>query len=158
VLRGVLEAVLISLLVLLYELNHPRIVAGHPASGLLAIRPEERLYFANVRNVCDRIAALIAAEQPPPRVVLLDLGAANDVEVTALEQLERLAEDLHEHGMALWLAVPSQRPQEVIGRAAQLLGRASLTTDSGPIGVRVFPRLADAVAAFEAQAQPGRGR
>jgi MFS superfamily sulfate permease-like transporter len=88
-----LEAVLISLLVLLYELNHPRIVAGHPASGLLAIRPEERLYFANVRNVCDRIAALIAAEQPPPRVVLLDLGAANDVEVTALEQLERLAED-----------------------------------------------------------------
>jgi hypothetical protein len=103
-------------------------------------------------------ANLGAAEQPPPRVVLLDLGAANDVEVIALEQLERLAEDLHEHGLALWLAVPSQRPQEVIGRAAQLLGRASPTTDSGRLGVRVFPRLEDAVAAVEAQTQPGPGR
>jgi MFS superfamily sulfate permease-like transporter len=111
-----------------------------------------------VRNVCDRIAALIAAERPPPRVVLLDIAAANDVEVTALERLEELAEDLHGRGMALWLAVPSQRPQEVIQRAAQLLGRTSLTTDSGPLGVRVFARLEDAVAAFEELARPGRGR
>ena len=157
VLRGVLGAVLISLLVLLHELNHPRIVAGHPTPGLLVIRPEARLYFANVRNVCDRIAALIAAERPPPRVVLLDLASANDVEFTALERLGELAEDLHGRGMALWLAVPSQGPQEVIGRAAQLLGRTELTT-AGPLGVRIFPRREDAVAAFEGQAQPGQGR
>jgi MFS superfamily sulfate permease-like transporter len=40
VLRGVLEAVLISLLVLLHELDHPRIVAGERAPGLLAVRLE----------------------------------------------------------------------------------------------------------------------
>jgi MFS superfamily sulfate permease-like transporter len=106
-------------------------------------------------------ARAFAARTDPPvdaNRELLDLGAANDVEVTALERLDELAEDLHGHGKTLWLAVPSQRPQEVIQRAAQLLGRASLTTDSGRIGVRVFPRLEDAVAAFEGLAQPGRGR
>ena len=66
VLRGVLVAVVISLLVLLHELNHPRSGAAVRAPGLLAVRPEERLYFANARRVCDRIAAMVAAIRPPP--------------------------------------------------------------------------------------------
>jgi SulP family sulfate permease len=86
VLRGVLEAVLISLLVLLHELDHPRIVAGERAPGLLAVRPGGRLFFANVRRVCEQIAAIAAGQQPPPRVLLLDLGAVNDLDVTALDR------------------------------------------------------------------------
>jgi hypothetical protein len=60
VLRGVLEAVIISLLVLLHELDHPRIVAGERAPGLLVVRPEGRLFFANARRVVDRITAIAA--------------------------------------------------------------------------------------------------
>src|SRR5512133_74937 len=40
VLRGVLMAVLISLLVQLHELDHPRIVAVQSVPGLLVVRPE----------------------------------------------------------------------------------------------------------------------
>jgi sulfate permease, SulP family len=156
VLRGVLAAVLISLLVLLHELDHPRIVADERAPGLLVVRPEGRLFFANARRVCDRIAAIAVAEQPSPLVVLLDLGAVNDLEVTALERLADLAEDFHGRGMALWVAAPSQRPLEMLRRAAELLGRTSLDADTGRLGIRVFPRLEDAVTAYQDQAQPDR--
>jgi SulP family sulfate permease len=154
VLRGVLEAVLISLLVLLHELNHPRIVADERAPGLLAVRPEGRLFFANARRVCARIAAIALDQRPPPRVVLLDLSAVNDLEVTALERLAELAEDLHERGMALWVAAPNQRPEEMLRRAAELLGRTDLQADTGRLGVRVFPRLEDALTAYHDQIQP----
>jgi high affinity sulfate transporter 1 len=156
VLGGVLVAVLISLLVLLHELDHPRIVADERAPGLLAVRPEGRLFFANARRVVDRFAAIAADQRPPPRVVLLDLSAVNDLEVTALERLADLAEDLHGRGMALWVAAPSQRPLEMLRRAAELLGRTSLQADTGRFGVRVFLSLDDAVAAYEDQTEPDR--
>jgi SulP family sulfate permease len=151
VLRGVLEAVLISLLVLLHELDHPRIVAGEPAPGLLAVRLEGRLFFANARRVVDRIAAIAAGHRPAPQVVLLDFGAVNDLEMTALERLGDFAEDLHGQGKALWIAAPSQRPREMLRRAAELLGRRDLETGTGRLGVRVFPSLDDAVAAYQGQ-------
>jgi sulfate permease, SulP family len=155
VLRGVLVAVLISLLVLLHELDHPRIVAGERGPGLLAVRPEGRLFFANARRVCEHIAAVAADRQPPPRVVLLDLSAVNDLDVTALDRLADLAEDLHGQGMVLWVAAPSQRPLEMLRRAAELLGRPSLQDTSGRLGVRAFVSLADAVAASQDQREAG---
>jgi sulfate permease, SulP family len=151
VLRGVLEAVVISLLVLLHELDHPRIVAGERAPGLLVIRPQGRLFFANARRVVDRIAAIAADRRPQPRVVLLDLSAVNDLELTALERLADLAEDLHGQGRALWVAAPSQGPLEMLRRSAELLGRTDLEADTGRLGVRVFLCLDDAVAAYEGQ-------
>jgi sulfate permease, SulP family len=151
VLRGVLEAVLISLLVLLHELDHPRIVAGERAPGLLAVRLEGRLFFANARRVVDRIAAIAADRRPGPRVVLLDFGAVNDLEMTALERLGDFADDLHGQGKALWIAAPSQRPRAMLHRVAQLLGRRDLEADTGRLGVRVFPSLDDAVTAYEGQ-------
>jgi SulP family sulfate permease len=148
VLRGVLVAVLISLLVLLHELNHPRIVAAERAPGLLVVRPEGRLFFANARRVCDRIAAIAAGQRPPPRVVLLDLSAVNDLEITALERLADLAEALHGRGMVLWAAAPAERPLEMLRRGAELLGRTSLQADTGRLGFRVFLTTDDAVSAY----------
>jgi sulfate permease, SulP family len=156
VLRGVLVAVVISLLVLLHELDHPRVVAGERAPGLLVVRPEGRLFFANARRVVDHIAGIAADQRPPPRVVLLDLSAVNDLEITALERLADQAEDLHRQGRALWVAAPSQRPLEMLRRAAELTGRADLQADTGRLGVRVFPTLDDAIAAYEDRTQPDR--
>jgi sulfate permease, SulP family len=154
VLRGVLVAVLISLLVLLHELDNPRIVAGQSAPGLLVVRPEGRLFFANARRVVDRIGALVDGQQPPPRVVLLDLTVVPDLEITALDRLADLAEDLHGQGRILWVAAPSQRPLEMLRRAAELLGRTDLQADTGRLGVRLFPTLEDAVTAHRERPQP----
>jgi sulfate permease, SulP family len=156
VLRGVLIAVLISLLTLAHEANHPRIVTGRPVPGLLVVRPEGRLYFANGRRVCEQILQLAIETEPAPRVVVLDAGAIPDLEVTALERLADLAEDLHGRGMALWVTGLGQRPYEMTRRAAELLGRTSLDTGPGPLGVRFFERLDHAVAAYERRAEPDR--
>jgi sulfate permease, SulP family len=154
VLRGVLVAVVISLLVLLHELDHPRVVASEPAPGLLVVRPEERLFFANARRVVDHIAAIAGEQQPPPRVVLVDLSAVNDLEMTALERLADQAEALHRQGSALWAAAPSEGPLQMLRRAAELLGRTDLQADTGRLGVRVFPNLDDAIAAYHEQTLP----
>jgi sulfate permease, SulP family len=156
VLRGVLIAVLISLLTLAHEANHPRIVTDRLAPGLLVVRPEGRLYFANGRRVSEQILQLAIETEPAPRVVVLDADAVPDLEITALERLADLAEDLHGRGMALWVTGLSQRPYEMTRRAAELLGRTSLDTGSGPLGVRVFERLDQAVAAYERRAEPDR--
>jgi sulfate permease, SulP family len=156
VLRGVLIAVLISLLTLAHEANHPRIVTGRPVPGLLVVRPEGRLYFANGRRVSEQILQLAIETEPAPRVVVLDADAVPDLEITALERLADLAEDLHGRGMALWVTGLSQRPYEMTRRAAELLGRTSLDTGSGPLGVRFFERLDQAVAAYERRAEPDR--
>jgi SulP family sulfate permease len=156
VLRGVLVAVLSSLLVLLHELDHPHIVAGQSAPGLLVVRPEGRLFFANARRVVDQIGAIVVDQQPPPRVVLLDLTVVPDLEITALDRLADLAEDLHGQGMILWVAAPSQRPLEMLRRAAELLGRTDLQSDTGRLGVRLFPTIDEAISAHRDRPQPDR--
>jgi len=106
--------VLISLLVLLHELDHPRVVASGPAPGLVVVRPEERLFFANARRLVDHIAAVAGNRHPPPR----------------------------------------ERPLQMLRRAAELLGRTDLQADTGRLGVRVFPNLDDAIAAYHEQTLP----
>ncbi len=153
VLQGVLVAVVISLLVLLHELDHPHLTTSGPRPGLLMIRPEGRLFFANVRRVCSQIVALVN-EPESPQVVLLDLSAVNDLDITALDRLADLAEDLHDRGTLLWSAAPSDQVAAMISRAAELLGRPDLRADTGELGVRVFPGLDEAVSAYD-QRTPG---
>jgi hypothetical protein len=65
----------------------------------------------------------------------------------ALDRLADLAEDLHGQGQILWVAAPSQGPLEMLRRAAELLGRTDLQSDTGRLGVRLFPTLGEAVSA-----------
>ena len=83
-------------------------------------------------------------------------GEAFVLEVTALDRLADLAEDLHGQGMRLWVAAPAQRPLEMLRRAAELLGRTDLEADTGRLGVRVFLSVDDAVAAYQEQMEPDR--
>ena len=88
-LQGILVAIILSLLGLSSQAAHPRVhVIGrkrgedvvralspdHPDDetfdGLLIVRPEGRLFFANAQQVADQIRA--AAVQYAPRVLLLD--------------------------------------------------------------------------------------
>jgi hypothetical protein len=68
--------------------------------------------------------------------------------------LADLAEDLHAQGQLLWVAAPSDRPLAMLRHSAELLGRSDLQADTGRLGVRIFPTLTDAVAAYQAQVEP----
>jgi MFS superfamily sulfate permease-like transporter len=79
---------------------------GHPEDhtwpGLLLVRVEGRLFFANSQGVAARIRSLIEAHRP--RVVALDGRAIIDLEYSALKMLTEAHERLEREGIRLWLA------------------------------------------------------
>jgi len=70
--------------------------------GLLILRVEGRLLFANAENAGEKMRALI--EQMQPRVIALDCSAVLDIEYTALVELAAAEQRLRGRGVELWLA------------------------------------------------------
>ena len=165
-LNGILVAVALSVLVLFYQANRPPVyVLGRrkgtdvfePVSlldpeietipGLLIMRTEGRIHFANAHRVGDLMWPLV--HQLKPRVIILDMRAVPDLEYTALNALNAAEETLKNAGVTVWLSALTPRVQEVIERSplGKKLGRE-----------RIFPKLAQAVAAYRsgplAEARP----
>jgi SulP family sulfate permease len=158
-LKGILLAIMLSLLALMVLAYNPRVSelrrkAGtnifrpcspeHPEDeaipGLLIARPEGRLFFANAANVGDKVRAL--AEETSPRVVLLDLSAVPGMEYTALKMLVEGEERLRADGVEMWLAALNPEVWDLIQRTplAERLGRE-----------RMFFTVERAVEAFQAR-------
>ncbi len=90
---------------------------------VLAIRIDESLYFANTRYLEDVLLSAVA-EQPDVQHVVLICSAVNYIDTSAMETLEHLIDDLHEAGVALYLA-------EVKGPVMDQLKRASFVEHLG---------------------------
>jgi MFS superfamily sulfate permease-like transporter len=120
-LRGIVVAVIVSLLALVHQANNPPVYemarkrgthvfrarsGEHPTdetwAGLLVLRPEGRLYFANAERVGDKLWAMY--EEAEPAVVILDFSAVSDIEYTALAMLAAGEEKLAGKGGCLWIA------------------------------------------------------
>ena len=91
--------------------------------GLLILRPEGRLFFANAQGVADRIAALVA--QYEPRVLALDMSRVFDIEYSALQALVESDRRAGEHGIVLWLVGLNPGVLEMVRQSglAERLGR-----------------------------------
>jgi len=156
-LQGILVAIAISIITLLYQANHPAVYAvgrkpgtevfrplsgEHPGDetipGLLIVRTEGRMNFASAPQVGERLRALV--EGAAPRVVILECSAIPDIEYTALQALIRAEEKLGEGGVALWLAALNPAALTMIRHSP--LGR--VLGDE-----RLFFNLREAVNAFE---------
>jgi len=133
-LKGILVAIVVSLAGLVQQAASPPVYAlgrrrdsnvfrarsdEHPDDetfpGLLMVRPEGRLYFANWESVFGRIAELLRDAQP--RVLALDLSRVFDLEYTALKVLTDAEERLRERGVLLWLVGLNPGVLEVVRRA-----------------------------------------
>ena len=71
--------------------------------GVLAIRVDESLYFANVRYLEDHILRLVA-EQTDLEKLVLDCSAINLIDSSALETIEKLMERLRDSDVGFHLA------------------------------------------------------
>jgi high affinity sulfate transporter 1 len=144
-LQGIIVAVIASLLWLASQAYNPPVYAlarkrgttvfrpvsaEHPDdeqwTGLLMVRVEGRLFFANAQRVADLVWALV--EQAKPAVLLLDCRAIFDVEYTALKVLGETEEKLQRAGCELWLAGLNPAVFEVVERSklGATLGRARM--------------------------------
>lgn len=148
-LKGIVVAIIISLLGLASQASHPRVyVIGrkrdtdilrpvspeHPDDetfdGLLILRPEGRLFFANAQEVADQIHALV--DQHRPRVVALDMSRVFDIEYSALEMLIAGERRTTDNGTQFWLAGLNPGVLEVV-RASELadkLGRKRMLVNA----------------------------
>jgi len=155
-LNGIVVAIILSLVSLSSQAVNPRVyVIGrkrgadvlrpqspkHPddetIEGLLILRPEGRLFFANAQQVADRIRALIAHHKP--RVIALDMSRVIDMEYSALQMLIESERRATEEGATLWLADPSPGVMDCI-KASGLANR---------LGERLFPNARAMIRHYE---------
>ena len=97
--------------------------------GLLIVRPDEMLFFANVASVREGIMQAVANADPRPTVVLLDLELTPEVDVPVVEALEHLHQRLgRRRDRALAVSSPVRRsgPPGPRGRARQHRTRPGL--------------------------------
>jgi MFS superfamily sulfate permease-like transporter len=91
--------------------------------GLLIMRAEGRIFFANAQRIGEKMWLLI--EQTKPSVVLIDFSAVFDIEYTALKMLGEAEEKLRRDGITLWLAALTPDVLTVVQRSriGETLGR-----------------------------------
>jgi sulfate permease, SulP family len=144
-LKGIMVAIIVSLIALAYQVADPPVyVLGrkpgtnvfrprskeHPEDetfpGLLLLRLEGRIFFANAEHVAEKVRRLIAEEQP--KIVAIHLRSVPDLEYTALKMLTEGEKRQRERGLKLWLVGMNPRVVEVVQRSqlGQTIGREAL--------------------------------
>jgi len=137
-LQGIVVAIIVSFVTLAHQVANPPVYVlrrkpgtnvfrpespAHPEDeafpGLLLLRPEGPIFFANAAQVAHKIGPLIREVQP--RVVAVDASGILDLEYTALKMFAQLADRQIEHGVELWLIGMSPRVLAIVQRSP--LGR-----------------------------------
>jgi sulfate permease, SulP family len=132
-LDGILAAVLLSMASLLYLANDPplHILGRKPGThifrprtpdkpddesfpGLLIVRTEGRMYFANAPVLAEKLRSLVEREKP--KVIAFDCGAIPGFEFTALKMLMDAARHVRERGGELWLVALNPEALEMVRR------------------------------------------
>jgi high affinity sulfate transporter 1 len=159
ILTGLIIAVAVSVLLILARTSRPpwhilgRIIdeesddvafqslEKHPDAetfpGLLIIRFDADLFFANANVFADDVRAAVAAADPKPRVVLFDAESVSDIDSTAMMVMGELRDELAAAGIRLWNARMKARVRDTIDRIDEL--------ELGP----TFPTVRVAVSAFQ---------
>lgn len=156
VVPGIVFGVALSLLGLINRISRPpdavlSAVPGHgfhdvgnPAEnqtvpGLIAYRFYGPLLFSNVGHFVDRVRQLISNCPTSVRWFLLDAQAISDIDVTAVEVLASVMEELRKQGIALKIA-HANRPLR------ELLDRTGFAKQIGPESF--FPSVHECIEAF----------
>jgi SulP family sulfate permease len=159
VLTGLIIAVFLSLLIILYRASRPYLailgqvpgqvgtygdVARHPENervpALLIVRLDSPLYFLNANVARGQILEMVRAGQPPPKAVLFDLGASADLDVASMDMLRSLVDELKELGSDVMLA-------QVRGSVRDRLRKSGIMVEIGEN--RIYRSVAAAVHDFE---------
>jgi high affinity sulfate transporter 1 len=165
VLAGMVVAVLLSVMFVLYRASRPYVaalgrvpgyratfadVSRHPEAelipGLVIVRLDAPLYFFNANVARTQILELIAAREPAPRGVLIDLAATADLDVTTADMLAELVANLRSQEVAVLLA-------QVKGAVRDRLRKTGLMAELGE--EHVYLSIGAAVTDFQRRWPPG---
>jgi MFS superfamily sulfate permease-like transporter len=120
-LEGIVVAIIVSMVALAHQVSDPPVYilgrkpgtnvfrpqsSEHPEDetfpGMLMLRPEGRIFFANAQRIGQKLRLPVTAAKP--KVVALDLAGVFDFEFTALKMLTEAEKKLREdEGITVWL-------------------------------------------------------
>jgi MFS superfamily sulfate permease-like transporter len=160
VLPGLVIGVLSMLLLFVFTSSRPHVavlgrvpgvqgafgaIERHPdyedIQGVLVLRLESPLFYANAAPTRDRIKRLVGTAAQTPRAVILEVGANDELDVTGAETLRELTLTLRSAGIDLALA-------DVRHRVVDMARRTGLLDELGPGHVfRTVDEAIDATAA-----------
>jgi high affinity sulfate transporter 1 len=122
VIPGLIIAVVLSILLIVSRASQPHFsilgkfpgeqtygdIERHPenqqVSGLLIVRPDAFLFYANATPLHEELRKLSREIDPPSKVILLDLEASKDLDVTSLDMLAEAQSEIADRGAELWVA------------------------------------------------------
>jgi high affinity sulfate transporter 1 len=132
VLFALLIAVIVSLLAVVVRASQPKLsilgrepgtlnfsdVRRHPQNvtvpGLLVVRADEGLYFANAASLREEIEGLVKSSDPPIKAVILDLEMSPELDVPSVDMLGELKEYLEGKDVAIMLARVHKPVEEIL--------------------------------------------
>jgi sulfate permease, SulP family len=144
-LKGIIVAIVVSLVALAYQSVDPPVhvlqrkpgtnvfrprSVDHPEDetfpGLLLLRLQGRIFFANAEHIAEKIRPLV--DEMKPTTVILDLSGVSDVEYTALKMLTEAEERQRERGISMWLVGLNPEVLAMVQRSSlgKTLGRHSM--------------------------------
>jgi high affinity sulfate transporter 1 len=161
-LPGLFIGIIVSILLLVYRASRPHVATlvnasaetpegaavwvdaarhsrGQPEPGVVVLRVESALFFANADYVRH---AIRAGAQADTRAVILDCQTSPGIDVTATEMLVQLTHDLDHERIALFIAADIGQVRDVIraeGRTADL-GQVYPTVDAAVAAARELPK------------------
>lgn len=158
---GVASGIILSLLLFVWKTSRPHVaeVGQVPGSqhfrnilrhevitdpGVLTLRIDESLYFANARRMEDLVLERVNKDKDSLQHVILMCSAVNEIDLSALESLETINERLAETGQALHLS-------EVKGPVMDRLNRSDFMN---LLSGRVFLSQNDAFEALRTVSDP----
>lgn len=138
VLQGLVVAALSALVVVVQRLSRPPVGAlgrepGGDAwgrldrhagwrapDGVLVVRVDGNLLYANANSVKERVLALAGSTRPAPAVLILDLSTTSDVDVQSADMLGELELQLRRQGIELRLAAVRAPAAAILTRSGVL--------------------------------------
>jgi len=133
ILKGLVLAVVLTLIALMKKLTTPnesvlgrlastgtfvdtkRYPEAQPVPGVLIVRPNSILFFANANRFFNRLRQLMKEQGEALRAVILNFEAVSELDVTTLDLLEQLRGDLAASGIRLCLARVPDPVKELLG-------------------------------------------
>ncbi len=165
VLEGMIIGLVASVLLVLYQSSRPHLASlgripgtpeaysdlnRHPENtavpGVLILRLDAPMYYANALTVRERMKALVAESQPPPRAVVLDSAGQDSLDITSADVLKGIILELKEKGMEIYVA-------ELHGPVREFAQRTGLLEMIGED--HILPTVEAAVRSIEMRPQTG---
>jgi len=174
-LKGILVAIVISLVGLAYQVADPPVYAlgrkpgtnvfrprskEHPDDetfpGLLLLRLEGRVFFANAEHISEKIRKLV--DEAKPRIVAIDFGAVPDLEYTALKALTEGEKRQRARGILLWLVGLNPGVLNMVQKSdlGEVLGREAMLFNLEVAVTKYLLMSADSNAQHSAASTPGK--